>query len=220
MVVDLTLKLVTSYTIGFVSYLIHEYIWNRVNWDRLNESDSKRRSIVKTITWRVYSFIVLFFIGKVLGLDNSSSLEWTIYSNIKHLLLHIMFMKEFGILSSGVKVKFGSTGKPKDILHTKESLQDAIDRNIKLLDLKESDVLLNFIPRHTIGVYIITVPLEQVGGKVFDNKFSPEVFVEMLSEKPTKLILIPTMIKMLKESGLRPDLSGIEQVLIGLKKHQ
>ena len=83
-----------------------------------------------------------------------------------------MFMKEFGILSSGVKVKFkttGSTGKPKDILHTKESLQHAIDRNIKLLDLKESDVVLNFIPRHTIGVYIMAVPLEQVGGKVFDE---------------------------------------------------
>ena len=132
-----------------------------------------------------------------------------------------MFMKEFGILSSGVKVKFkttGSTGEPKDILHTKESLQDAIDRNIKLFDLKESDVLLNFIPRHTIGVYIMAVPLEQVGGKVFDNKFSPEVFVEMLSEKPTKLILIPTMVRMLKESGLRPDLSGIEHMLIGAEE--
>ena len=96
------LKLVVaSYTIGFVSYLIHEYIWNRVNWDRLNESDSKRRSIVKTITWRVYSFIVLFFIGKALGLDNSSSLEWTIYRNIAFIVTHYVHERVWNIIKWG-----------------------------------------------------------------------------------------------------------------------
>jgi long-subunit acyl-CoA synthetase (AMP-forming) len=130
-------------------------------------------------------------------------------------------MKEFGTLSSGVKVKFkttGSTGKPKEVLHSEESLQHSINSNIEVFGLNKSDILLDFIPRYTIGSYIMARPMEQIGGTIYSDKFSPEVFKQMINLKPTKLILIPTMVRMLKESGLRPNCSSIEHMLIGAEE--
>ena len=120
---------------------------------------------------------------------------------------------------STVILTTGSTGKPKGIIHTTKSINACIDMNTKYFELNKNDVVLNFVPTFTSGTYIFTIPVTLAGGKVYHHPFKPDVFVDMVKKyKPTKFPLIPTMVKMLRESGLRPDLSCVEHMLIGAEE--
>jgi len=79
---------IVSYTIGSVSFWIQEKIWNLFRWQIVDGNDTKLRSFTKTITWRVWSFIILFIIGQLLGLSAQDSFEWTIVTNILFIVVH------------------------------------------------------------------------------------------------------------------------------------
>lgn len=79
---------VMSYTVGLVSFFFHEKIWNYVNWQREELSDTKTRSIAKTVTWRIFSLVILFVLGKLLGLNSSEAVEWTIVTNVLFMGVH------------------------------------------------------------------------------------------------------------------------------------
>ena len=56
----ITGELTTALAIGLtevvtkiVLYYVHERIWNRVRWGRMNSKVAHYRSIVKTLTWRI-----------------------------------------------------------------------------------------------------------------------------------------------------------------------
>jgi uncharacterized membrane protein len=81
--------LIASWTIGLVSFLIHEKIWNFVNAWKDSAGDMKLRSIAKTISWRVYSFIVVFFVATAIGVESAAeALSYTIVSNLVMMLVH------------------------------------------------------------------------------------------------------------------------------------
>lgn len=79
---------VLSYTVGFASFYVQERAWNMFKWGKDGLKDRKVRSVVKTITWRIWSFIVLFVLGMLLGLKSNDALVWTIVTNILFVVVH------------------------------------------------------------------------------------------------------------------------------------
>jgi len=92
---------VLSYTVGFVSFWIQEKLWNMVKWQRVDNSDTKIRSVAKTVTWRLWSMFVLFVIGLVLGLSSAHALEWTIVTNILFVVVHYTHERIWNVIKWG-----------------------------------------------------------------------------------------------------------------------
>jgi uncharacterized membrane protein len=92
---------VMSYTVGFLSFFVQERIWNLVHWGREGMHDTKIRSVVKTITWRVWSFFVLFVLGLILGLKSTDAVEWSIVTNVLFLVVHYVHERVWNLIQWG-----------------------------------------------------------------------------------------------------------------------
>lgn len=92
---------VMSYTVGFLSFLIQERIWNRFNWGRSQGRDSRLRSVAKTITWRIWAFFVLFVIGMILGLQSNDAVEWSIVTNVLFVVVHYAHERVWNMINWG-----------------------------------------------------------------------------------------------------------------------
>lgn len=84
---------VLSVTIGALTFIIHERIWNRVRWGTVwvpayGPIDYKIRSIMKTITYRLWSLFIVFVVGLLFGFTTSGALSLTVALNIMYLLTH------------------------------------------------------------------------------------------------------------------------------------
>jgi uncharacterized membrane protein len=79
---------ILSYTIGFASFWVQERIWNIFKWGKIDGYDLQRRSIAKTITWRIWSFFILAALGSAMGLSAEAAVEWSIVTNILFLVVH------------------------------------------------------------------------------------------------------------------------------------
>jgi uncharacterized membrane protein len=95
---------VLSYTIGFASFWVQERIWNRFQWGRVEGSDLQRRSIVKTVTWRLWSLFVLATVGLILGLSSESAVEWSIVTNILFVVVHYLHERVWNVITWGKQV--------------------------------------------------------------------------------------------------------------------
>lgn len=94
---------ILSYTVGFVSFWIQEKIWNMFNWQRVGNHDNRIRSIAKTITWRLWSMLVLFTVGMLMGLSSTHALEWTIVTNIIFIVVHYSHERLWNFIKWGKK---------------------------------------------------------------------------------------------------------------------
>jgi uncharacterized membrane protein len=92
---------VLSYTVGFASFWVQERIWNRFQWGQVDGSDLKRRSIVKTVTWRIWSFLVLTALGALMGLSAESAVEWSIVTNILFVVVHYIHERVWNLFAWG-----------------------------------------------------------------------------------------------------------------------
>jgi len=93
---------ILSWTIGLVSFLIHEKLWNYSNLWREGICDMKRRSIAKTVTWRLWSLFVVFMISKfILGGSSSDAAAYTIVSNILFVVVHYAHERGWNMISWG-----------------------------------------------------------------------------------------------------------------------
>ena len=79
---------ILSLTLGAVTFIIHERLWTRVKWGNLGGIDRKVRSIIKTITYRLWSLFIVFVLGLFFGLGASEALSVTVVLNIMYLLTH------------------------------------------------------------------------------------------------------------------------------------
>jgi hypothetical protein len=79
---------VLSYTVGFASFYVQERVWNMFKWGKTGLKDKRIRSIAKTVTWRIFSFVILFAIGMLLGLKSNDALAWTVVTNILFVVVH------------------------------------------------------------------------------------------------------------------------------------
>ncbi len=100
----ITKFIVMSWTVGFISFIIHEKVWNFFQIWKENGYDLKIRSIAKTITWRIYSFIAVFLIAKFLGGSGTAeALSYTIVSNILFIVVHYTHERTWNKLNWGKK---------------------------------------------------------------------------------------------------------------------
>ena len=79
---------ILSLTAGSLTFIIHERIWTRVRWGNLGGFDRKVRSVIKTITYRLWSLFIVFVLGLFFGLGASEALSVTVVLNIMYLLTH------------------------------------------------------------------------------------------------------------------------------------
>jgi uncharacterized membrane protein len=96
---------ILSYTLGFGSFWIQERVWNLINWQRINKSDTKVRSIAKTLTWRLWSMFVLFCVGLFLGLSSKHALEWTIVTNVLFFVICYTHERLWNLINWGKILK-------------------------------------------------------------------------------------------------------------------
>lgn len=92
---------VLSYTVGFASFWVQERIWNLIKWGKVDNLDLRRRSLVKTVTWRIWSFLVLAVIGMIMGLNSTSAVEWSIVTNILFVVVHYTHERVWNLLHWG-----------------------------------------------------------------------------------------------------------------------
>ena len=93
--------LIITLTFGFVLFFVHERVWNLVKWAKDGIYDTKKRSIVKTVTWRIVSFIALFIVGMTLGLSSNDAFWWTIINNISFVLIHYLHERVWNKITWG-----------------------------------------------------------------------------------------------------------------------
>ena len=79
---------ILSLTAGSLTFIIHERLWTRVKWGNLGGFDRKVRSVIKTITYRLWSLFIVFVLGLFFGLGASEALSVTVVLNIMYLLTH------------------------------------------------------------------------------------------------------------------------------------
>ena len=79
---------ILSLTAGSLTFIIHERLWTRVKWGNLGGFDRKVRSVIKTITYRLWSLFIVFVLGLFFGLGASEALSVTVVLNIMYLLIH------------------------------------------------------------------------------------------------------------------------------------
>lgn len=79
---------VLVYTLGYASFYLQERVWNRVKWGLEGTYETHKRTVAKTVTWRIWSLIVLFVFGMIMGLKSSDAVEWTIVTNVLFIVVH------------------------------------------------------------------------------------------------------------------------------------
>ena len=92
---------IITMTIGFALFFIHERIWTRINLYKEDLYDTKKRSLIKTISWRIMSFIALFIVGMALGLSGNDALWWTIVNNISFIVVHYIHERVWNRINWG-----------------------------------------------------------------------------------------------------------------------
>jgi uncharacterized membrane protein len=87
------------YTLGFLTFYIQERLWLKVKWGMEGTHELHKRTVAKTITWRIWSLIVLFVFGMVMGLQSSDAVEWTIVTNILFVVVHYAHERAWNLVS-------------------------------------------------------------------------------------------------------------------------
>jgi uncharacterized membrane protein len=94
---------IASFTIGLAMFWTHERVWTYFKLWNEQGKDLHRRSLIKTITWRISSFIGLFFIAKMIGLTNQESIELVIVSNVMFIVVHYLHERVWNWIRWGKK---------------------------------------------------------------------------------------------------------------------
>ena len=93
--------IVISFTLGAIMFAIHERIWNMFHILKDGAYDTKSRSLLKTVSWRIFSFIAIMIIGLVLGLSATDSFEWTVVTNLILIIVHYIHERVWNQINWG-----------------------------------------------------------------------------------------------------------------------
>ena len=95
--------IIITMTVGFALFFIHERVWNMFSLFKVDGEDTKKRSLIKTVSWRIMSFVALFIVGMVLGLSSENALIWTIANNLAFIIVHYLHERLWN------RIKWGRT---------------------------------------------------------------------------------------------------------------
>jgi long-subunit acyl-CoA synthetase (AMP-forming) len=95
----------------------------------------------------------------------------------------------------------GTTKTPKQITHSWEYIENAIQRSIKEIKLTSEDVVLDVFPGNTIAHYTVTaMPAYRAGANLVSAKFEASDYLKKFNQiRPTYIALIPRHWELLKE---------------------
>ncbi len=121
-------------------------------------------------------------------------------SNAKYpqLLEHISERDPLAMIYTG-----GTTGKPKGVVLSHQSIQWNAINTILSWSLSEADVTINYMPMfHTGGLNALSIPVLMIGGTVvIGNHFEGEKAVNSINHYGcTIILLVPTMYQMLVQT--------------------
>ncbi len=134
-----------------------------------------------------------------LNVDSHSYEQHLLFENKIKLANSVQKEEPLAIIYTG-----GTTGKPKGVVLTHQSIFCNSTNTILSWHLNGNDTPLTVLPMfHTGGLFSLTMPILQIGGKVvFTSKFDPEKTVDLLNEELcTIVLLVPTMHHMVIETS-------------------
>jgi len=79
---QILLMIISGWVVGWTMYLVHEGIWNQINWQRNEHKDSKLRSVTKIFTWRIITIGTVFLCAMLFNMSTIESTSYTILFNI------------------------------------------------------------------------------------------------------------------------------------------
>ena len=113
----------------------------------------------------------------------------------------------------------GTTKPPKNITHSWEYIETAIQRSINEIGLTSNDVVLDVFPGNTIAHYTVTaMPAYRAGANLISAKFEAVDYVKLFNQyRPTYIALIPRHWEILKEHDLwnNLDMSCVRYMVTG-----
>jgi len=89
--------------IGLVLYYGHDRAWNRVNWDRDEHGkESLRRSVVKTMCYRLITFVLSIILSKLILSDsNQTAAAFAVSQFVVLLVLYYIVERVFNRFNIG-----------------------------------------------------------------------------------------------------------------------
>ena len=88
--------------VGSIVYYLHDRVWMLFPWARsADATDAKKRSLAKTICYRLIIVVVAFITFKVVGLDNQQSVGLSLVQAAVNMFFYYAVERVFNRLSWG-----------------------------------------------------------------------------------------------------------------------
>jgi uncharacterized membrane protein len=88
--------------VGSIVYYLHDRVWMLFPWARsADANDAKKRSLVKTICYRLIIMVVAFITFKVVGMDNQQSAGLAVIQAVVNMFFYYAVERVFNRLSWG-----------------------------------------------------------------------------------------------------------------------
>lgn len=96
------LNALISIPIGIISYYLHERAWLLFSWARFSGFDTNLRSTVKTITYRIFAFVIVFIVGRLtFAEENSTAALYTIALFVVNFVIFYIIERVFNKIEWG-----------------------------------------------------------------------------------------------------------------------
>jgi uncharacterized membrane protein len=87
---------------GSIVYYLHDRVWMLFPWARsADANDAKKRSVVKTISYRLIIMVVAFVTFKIVGLDNQQSVGLALAQAAVNMFFYYAVERVFNRISWG-----------------------------------------------------------------------------------------------------------------------
>jgi uncharacterized membrane protein len=88
--------------VGSIVYYLHDRVWMLFPWARsADATDAKKRSLAKTICYRLIIVVVAFITFKVVGLDNQQSVGLSLVQAAVNMFFYYAVERVFNRISWG-----------------------------------------------------------------------------------------------------------------------
>ena len=116
-------------------------------------------------------------------------------------------------------VTSGTTGYPQNIMHDRETIEQVVDSNIKILDLNKDSKILSYYSPRGIAFSVLSVYLAaRLDCELYIESFKGIGYVNRLhSIRPTHTLILPNVWKMLHKHSKwqRLDYSSVDKLITG-----
>ncbi|RZD42631.1 MAG: hypothetical protein CXT73_02570 [Methanobacteriota archaeon] len=92
---------IACWTVGLVLFFIHEKLWSKFKVFRIGKYDTHKRTLIKTISWRVLALVAVTLLGLLFGLSSEQSVGYSIVSNVMFVGVHYIHERVWNVVNWG-----------------------------------------------------------------------------------------------------------------------